>query len=261
IEQQHIAGEVAKADDVRAGLAHGIVRVLGHGHSVLVREGDRPEVERLLEKPEQAMALLEPVPPVDSQRSLGAGRVQEDESRRPAILHRKTVQEAEDLWHGVHREAHDGDESKMAVADPRSKASDHILRREYGIEIHRNGGHTYPVPEPGDTGVEVREKRSGVQALKRETGGERILDVRDCLLEDLEDLIPAVMLLAIPFEEERRQAGLDLGRRAVGQGEVVRTLEVGALGGVALAALVVDESSGWIREGATFRVPDTGAPD
>ena len=66
IEQQHIAGEVAEADDVGAGLTHGVVRVLGHGHRVLVRERDRPKVERFLEKPQQPVSLLEPVPPVDA---------------------------------------------------------------------------------------------------------------------------------------------------------------------------------------------------
>ena len=49
IEQQDVAGEIAEADKVRAGLGNRVVRVLGHGQRVLVREGDRPEVERLLQ--------------------------------------------------------------------------------------------------------------------------------------------------------------------------------------------------------------------
>src|SRR5256885_15879098 len=39
-------------------------------------------------------------------------------------LHRKAVQESEDLRDGVHREPHDGDDTKMTVADPRPEAAD-----------------------------------------------------------------------------------------------------------------------------------------
>ena len=88
IEQEHVAREVAEADDARAGLGHRVVRVLRHGHRVLVGEGDRAEVERLFEEPQQPVPLLEPVSPVNPQRSFGTGRIQEDEPCRPAILHR-----------------------------------------------------------------------------------------------------------------------------------------------------------------------------
>jgi hypothetical protein len=58
IEQQHVAREVAKSDDARAGLGYRVVRILCHGHRVLVGEGDRTEVERLLEESEQPVLIF-----------------------------------------------------------------------------------------------------------------------------------------------------------------------------------------------------------
>src|SRR5262249_37203330 len=63
------------------------------------------------------------------------------------------------------------------------------------------------------------------------------------------------------FEEQRRHAILDLGRWAVRQRNVVGTLEMGALSGVTLAALVIDEASCRVRKGTTFRVADTRPAD
>ena len=70
------------------------------------------------------MSLLEPVPTVDAESSLGIGRIKKDESRRPAILHRKAVQKPKDLWYGVHREPHDRDDAKVSVADLRPESAD-----------------------------------------------------------------------------------------------------------------------------------------
>src|SRR2546425_9787627 len=153
IEQQHVTSEVAEADDVGASLTDSVVRVLGHGDRVLVGEGDRPEVEGFLEKPHQPVPFLEPVPAVDAESSLGTGRIKKDEPRRPAILHRKAVQKPEDLRYGVHREPHNGNHAKMAVADPRPEAPDQVLGREYGIEVHRNGPHSHLVAQSGDARV------------------------------------------------------------------------------------------------------------
>src|SRR5207245_10070934 len=46
---------------------------------------------------------------------------------------------------------------------------------------------------------------------------------------------------------------------AVGQRKVVGTLEGGALGSVALAALLIDETGCRVRKGPAFRVTDTRA--
>ena len=117
------------------------------------------------------------------------------------------------------------------------------------------------MPEPRDARVEVRKERCGVEAHQRQPGRQRVLERRDRLSEDVEDLAPALAPVAVAFQEQRRHAVFDLGRRAVGQRKVVGTLEVGALGGVALAALVIDEAGCRVRKGPSFRIADTRPPD
>ena len=115
--------------------------------------------------------------------------------------------------------------------------------------------------QPGDARVQICKERGGIEARERQTGRERIFDIGDRLLEDLEDLVPTLATFPVAFKEQCRYAILDLGRWPVGQREVIGALEVCALGGVALAALVIDESSGWVREGATFRIAHARPPD
>src|SRR5262245_6673301 len=67
--------------------------------------------------------------------------------------------------------------------------------------------------------------------------------------------------IAIAFQEQRRHAILDLCWRAVGSARGSRTLEVGALRGIAPAALIIDESGYRVRKGPAFRVADTRPSD
>jgi len=156
---------------------------------------------------------------------------------------------------GVHWKARDRNDPKMAVAiRGRKPPTTSWVASTASRYIGMAGTHTRcgsPVTQVWRYVRSAAESRRS--SVRRAESASSMF--RDGLLEDLEDLIPAVMPLAISFEEERRQARLDLGRRAVGQGEVVGALEVDALGGVALAALVVDESSR--RSG---KAPPSGYP-
>ena len=99
---------------------------------------------------------------------------QEDEPRRPAILHRQAIQEAKNLGHRLHREPHDADNANMVLADPRSKTTDQVLGRDHRVQVHRDGRNSHLMPEPRDACVEVRQERGGVEAHQRQSGRQRV---------------------------------------------------------------------------------------
>ena len=60
------------------------------------------------------------------------------------------------------------------------------------------------MPEPRDARVEVRKERCGVEAHQRQPGRQRVLERRDRLSEDVENLAPALAPVAVAFQEQRR---------------------------------------------------------
>ena len=110
------------------------------------------------------------------------------------------------------------------------------------------------MPQPGDAGVEVREQRRGAEPRQSQPRRERILQGGKGLPEDVEHLLPTLTRGPVALEEQRRQLRLDIRRGTVCDGQEVSALVVGALGGVLLPALRVDESRGRIGKGAGLRV-------
>ena len=184
------------------------------------------------------MSLLEPVPPIDPERPLGRGRIQEDEPIGPANstgsrFRKPSISGTDSSGNPVI-----ADDAHVVVADPGLEAAVEVLGGEHPVEVHRDRRHADRMPEPGDARVEVREQRRGAEPHQRQPRRQRVLQGSEGLPEDVEHLVPSLRAVPVALEEQRGHAILDLRRRTVRHGaEIVAALEVGALGGVLLAAL------------------------
>ena len=112
----------------------------------------------------------------------------------------------------------------------------------HGVQIRQR----LAVIEPGELGHHPVEQVEEAIALSNEGG---------------QPLAPIDATLCPVLVEQAGRARARLLRRQVEQRQVVGALEVAALSGVALATLVVDESSGRIREGAALRITNARPPD
>src|SRR5207302_3312588 len=132
-----------------------------------------------------------------------------DEAVAPAKLDREPAEEAQHLGRRLRGEARKPDDPHVELADPGLEAPGEVLAREDPVQIHRNLRDADRMPEPCHTRMEVREEGGGVEPTEGKPRRERVLHVGDRLSEDLEDVPPPPADLAIAFEEEGRETGLD----------------------------------------------------
>ena len=253
-------GDIGLADDVGAELLKRGVGV----HRLVVGVGVEKRRglvgHHLLQDRRDRFALGEPLPP-DLGEQLGrVGLVEHDRARRPAVWEGEPVELVEKAGRGRGREADDGQDAQMRVAEHRLEAAGQGLVGQHGVEMHRDFGHADALALGRDRGVQVGQRLGIIEpgALRHEAFDEleHAIGAVDEAAQGFAR-IGAFGALAALIEKALGARGV-FGWRQIEEGQEIAGLEVDAFFLEFGLALGVDQGRSGVRKHGSR---DSGRPD